>query len=263
MLLKHSYLTSQLIAYIGNKRRLLGLLYKSISTIYSDNIPSGLQFIDPFAGSGIVPRLTKKLNFEVRSNDWEDYSYVINRAYLSINKSDIPILFGSTRELSGLLDHFNNLPDPHEDEQYVAKYYAPPTFDIDKVDFRKERLFYTRENALAIDKIRNEIDRLFPPNDTSEGNQKIRQLLIALLLYEAATHTNTSGVFKAYHKGFGGHGKDALSRILAPIKLQYPCLCNSDYPCVVYKEDANRLVKDESLGDFDMVYIDPPYNQHQ
>jgi len=131
------------------------------------------------------------------------------------------------------------------------------------VDFRTERLFYTRENALVIDKIRNEIDKLYPTYDKKENNQLRKQLLIALLLYEAATHTNTSGVFKAYHKGFGGHGRDALSRILAPIKLQYPCLCDSDYPCVVYKEDANELVKDESLGEFDIAYLDPPYNQHQ
>jgi adenine-specific DNA-methyltransferase len=35
------------------------------------------------------------------------------------------------------------------------------------------------------------------------------------LLYGAATHVNTSGVFKACHKGFGGHGRDAQVRLQA------------------------------------------------
>ncbi len=46
-------------------------------------------------------------------------------------------------------------------------------------------------------------------------------ILLSILIYEAATHTNTSGVFKAFHKGFGGHGKDALQRILKKISALY------------------------------------------
>ena len=263
MELREPYLSSQIIAYIGNKRGLLPLIHEAILNVLPNGVRPGIRFFDPFAGSGVVSRLAKKLNFEVIANDWEEYSFIINTAYLSINKSDIPSIFESERRLKDLLYHFNNLPDSHEEEQYIAKYYAPSTVDIDKVDFRKERLFYTRQNALAIDKIRNEIDRIFPPKKKTYVNQRRRQLSIALLLYEAATHTNTSGVFKAYHKGFGGHNKDALTRILAPIKLRYPCLCESNYPCVVYKDDATDLAQYGLLDEFDIAYLDPPYNQHQ
>ena len=68
-------------------------------------------------------------------------------------------------------------------------------------------------------------------------------------------------MFKAYHKGFGGHGKDALSRILAPIVLPFPRLPSSLSPAKVYSMDANRLVRE--LPPVDIAYLDPPYNQHQ
>lgn len=258
---KHPYLTQQIIAYIGNKRRLLPLIYRAIQRIYGDTLPPSLIFADPFAGSGVVSRLAKLLGFQVVSNDWEPYATTIGRAYLETNASDIEELFGSFGQFEQILLHLNTLPDPPLEEQYIARYYAPSTDDIEKADYRKERLFYTRQNALRIDRIRNEIDRLYPPA-SRDRLSRCRDLLIALLLYEAATHTNTSGVFKAYHRGFGGHGKDALGRILRPIRLEPPPLIDSPAPCRMYGEDATSLIR--SLGfSFDLVYLDPPYNQHQ
>ncbi|MBQ7881879.1 MAG: DNA adenine methylase [Treponema sp.] len=256
----NSFLTEQIIAYIGNKRKLLKLIYKAIETTGID-IKPGIKFLDVFSGSGVVSRFAKMLNFEVFTNDWETYSKVINSAYLTINKRDISSLFGSERKFKKLLEKINNLPDPDEDEQYIAKYYAPKEEDINKVNYKTERLFYSRKNALTIDKIRNFIEKHYPSNSKSEDVKKIRNLLIAQLIYESATHTNTSGVFKACHKEFGGHGKDALTRILAPIALHEPILINSDYECHVFQQDANKLV--EELEDIDIAYLDPPYNQHQ
>ncbi len=288
---KHPYLTQQIIAYIGNKRRLLPLIHRAMQQIYSDTIPQGLKFADPFAGSGVVSRLAKFLGFQVISNDWEPYAFTLGKAYLEINASDIETLFGSVQELERLLNHLNTLPDPPIEEQYIARYYAPTLEDPEKADYRKERLFYTRDNALRIDRIRNEIDRLYPPllstRESIDGSNpreaevkyrrtslqlgesihadrcsRCRNLLISLLLYEAATHTNTSGVFKAFHRGFGGHGKDALGRILRPIQLEPPPLIDSPHFCRMYGEDATSLFR--SLGQsFDLVYLDPPYNQHQ
>jgi len=258
---KHPYLTQQIIAYIGNKRRLLPLIYRAIQRIYGDTLPPSLTFVDPFAGSGVVSRLAKLLGFQVVSNDWEPYAAILGRAYLETNASDIEELFGSFGQFEQVLHHLNTLPDPPLEEQYIARYYAPSSDDIEKADYRKERLFYTRQNALRIDRIRNEIDRLYPPASRERLSQ-CRDILIALLLYEAATHTNTSGVFKAYHRGFGGHGKDALGRILRPIHLEPPPLIDSLAPCRMYGEDATFLIR--SLGrSFDLVYLDPPYNQHQ
>lgn len=254
------YLTKQIIAYIGNKRKLLKLIYTAIEKTGID-IKSGIRFFDVFAGSGVVSRFAKKLDFEVFTNDWETYSKVINSAYLQINKSEIDCLFGSEKEFENLLEKINNLSEPKESEQYFAKYYAPKEDDISKVDYKTERLFYTRQNALIIDKIRNFIDENYSKDSKDKKIQKIRNLLIAQLIYEAATHTNTSGVFKACHKEFGGHGKDALTRILSPIRLQKPVLTDSSFECHVFQENANSLA--EKLENIDIAYLDPPYNQHQ
>ncbi len=51
------FLTKQLIAYIGNKRSLLGFL----GTVFKDleNKQGKTVFSDPFAGSGAVARLAR------------------------------------------------------------------------------------------------------------------------------------------------------------------------------------------------------------
>lgn len=263
MNLNNDYLTRQIIAYIGNKRKLLDLILKAIQQTGLE-IKPGLRFLDLFAGSGVVSRLAKMLNFEVFTNDWEFYSFIISSCYLKTNKSDIERLFGSQKKFLQLLDTINSLPNPGKDEQYMAKYYAPKEDDIDAADYKTERLFYTRQNALNIDKIRSYIEDNFPvtgvQGDSDENLQK-RNVLLAELIYEAATHNNTSGVFKACHKGFGGHGKDALTRILGEIRLNPPVLIDSDFPVHVFQEDANILV--EKLDEVDIAYLDPPYNQHQ
>ena len=250
------YLTKQIIAYIGNKRRLLDLIYKAIISSV-EKIQPGIKFFDVFAGSGIVSRLGKELNFEVITNDWETYSYILSNGLIKTNKKDISKIFGSEEDFSNILESLNNLPQPKESDCYISKYYAPEKFDIDDVDFRKERLFYTRDNALIIDKIRNYIETKYPEKEQF----KAKNILLSILIYEAATHTNTSGVFKAFHKGFGGHNRDAMKRILSPIRMSIPTLTDSDFPVHVYQEDSNELVK--KIMNIDIAYLDPPYNQHQ
>lgn len=256
------YLTEQIIAYIGNKRKLLPLIYKAIEN--SGVCPGEkVKFFDVFSGSGVVARFAKFLGMEVFANDWEYYSYTINRGFLDFNESDIEKIFGSREEFESLLEKINSLPVPDEENQYIARYYAPKEFDVEQVDYKTERLFYTRENALAIDKIRNYIEENYSESARKQNVciDKIFYLLISLLIYEGATHTNTSGVFKAFHKEFGGHGKDALQRIMKKIALHYPVLIDSKAPVHVFQEDANKLAR--KIKGIDIAYLDPPYNQHQ
>ena len=249
------YLTKQIIAYIGNKRKLLSLIYSALQES-GVKISDGISFADLFSGSGVVSRFAKSLGFEVYANDWEPYAEILSRGFVALNQSEWKTIFGGEETFSALIEKINSLPSPQPEDQYIARYYAPHTDDVTQADFHRERLFYTRQNALALDKIRNYIEENFP-----DASDKRRHILIALLIYEAATHTNTSGVFKAFHKGFGGHGKDALGRILAPIALHEPVLIDSQKPVHVFREDANVLAA--TLPEIDVVYLDPPYNQHQ
>jgi len=217
-------------------------------------------FVDFFSGSGSVAKLAKLMGFSVTANDWEYYSTILNKAFLINNQDDLKFMFTKQGGLQKTLDLLNNLPAPDEKTEYISKYYCPQ--DTIDADPDNERMFYTRENGEKIDSIRNWIETEYPgkQSDTIRGKEK--NLLLGLLIYEAATHANTSGVFKAYHRGFGGRGKDALKRIMGEIELEIPQLINGNGNAE--QMDAMELAKKTSLGSgIDIAYLDPPYNQHQ
>jgi len=254
--LQHPFLKKQLIAYIGNKRALQGFLAAVFASL---PLRAGRTvFLDPFAGSGAVSRLARYLGYEVLANDWEFYAYVLNRAHLCTDPRELPGLFREQGGPQVLLERLNALAEADPPEEYIARHYAPAS--TEKADYRTERLFYTRENGLRIDSLRAEIERLYPGFDLAPQKAQEKFLLLSSLLYQAATHTNTSGVFKACHKGFGGHGRDALKRIMAPICLEPPELYSCDAPAAAFCLEAEEFARGKSG---DICYLDPPYNQHQ
>lgn len=249
------FLTKQLIAYIGNKRSLLGFL----GTVFN-SLEEGRErtvFSDPFAGSGAVARLARSLNYDVQTNDWEPYSKIVNSCHIGINRSELKDFFLPLGGIERIFRDINNLNGPVQDP-YISLHYAPES--TDDADYMTERLFYTRENALFIDRARAYIEELYPGWDLDERGRKEKTLLLSSLLYEVSTHANTSGVFKACHKGFGGHGKDALSRIMAPMEMEIPHLIDSDGSFLIENMDATEFVSGTSS---DICYLDPPYNSHQ
>ncbi len=254
--LRHPYLTEQLIAYIGNKRALLpflGAVFEKHAEGRSD-----VSFADAFAGSGAVSRLARLMGFSVMANDWESYSFAINSCYLGIGAAEISALFRSRGGLDAVLAALSALPPPRDADRYISRNFAPAhTRDA---DWRKERLFYTAENAAIIDSTREEVERMYPGMPADPAAFKEKMVLLGPLLYEAATHTNTSGVFKAYHHGFGGHGGDALGRIMSPVRLRPPVLVDSPADCRVFQEDAERFLSSHGA---DICYLDPPYAGHQ
>lgn len=246
------YLTEQIITYLGNKRNLLS----EIKVVIDEIVPNlnkenkDIVAVDLFSGSGIVARLLKNYGFKVISNDLEGYSYVLNNCYLSNQTEFDDTRYNYHREkIQTLLDN----------EDYtkgiISTNYAP--VDDNNIQIG-ERVFYTSKNAKIIDTIRNYIDKV------EEENKKF---FLAPLLYEASVHTNTSGVFKGFYKDsktnigkFGGNGENALSRIKGEIYIKKPVFSEKNTEYCVYQKDANILVKD--LDMVDIMYIDPPYNQH-
>ena len=256
MITKDNYLKNNLIAYIGNKRRLLPFIENAFLNILEEdkNIKTAL---DLFAGSGSVSRLLKTLNLKVYSNDWEYYSYILNYAHICINEKDVKNMFKHTGGVENTINIINNIETINDKDRYISKYYAP--LDDNKPDLKNERLFYTQYNATRIDIIRHNIEELYK---NKAINKKEYYYLLASIIYEGATHTNTSGVFKAFHSGFGGRNKDALKRILSPISLKELSLYDG-IKGEVSMLDANEYVLKNKDKHFDLVYLDPPYNQHQ
>src|ERR1700761_4141605 len=74
------YVFRQLIPYIGNKRKLLGLIGEALAA--TDVDARRATFLDAFSGSGVVSRYAKQLGFAVTANDWEPYAETLSRCYV-------------------------------------------------------------------------------------------------------------------------------------------------------------------------------------
>jgi len=249
--LNNPFFKSQLITYIGNKRRLLPFLYEGFSRIRNKLGKRKLVVFDGFVGSGAVARLLKYFASELHVNDLEDYAETINRAYLA-NKSELDV-----NKLEKYIDWLNEnkLKIKTGYHGFIEKKYAPKNDNKIKLG---ERVFYTNTNAKIIDNLRRLID---------EVPKQYRHFCLASLLVKASVNTNTSGVFKGFHKRngnghFGGKGENALSRIKREIALDAPVFSDFECPVFVHKKDVNELVRDKNIPFFDLAYYDPPYNQH-
>lgn len=243
------FLTSQIITYIGNKRSLLGFIGDAVAIVKKNLKKEKLDVVDIFSGSGIVSRYMKQHSSKIIANDLEDYSYVLNKCYLS-NKNEI--------DMDELISWYNYLKenlDGELNDGIISEMYAPK--DINNIKLG-ERCFYTTRNAKYIDTARQLIENV---------PEQYRIYFLAPLLTEASVKNNTSGVFKGFYKNsktgigqFGGNDENALSRIKRDIDLPFPVFSNYNCDVEVYKEDANELVKKLDL--VDLIYMDPPYNQH-
>ncbi len=244
------YLSSQIITYIGNKRALLGHIGQVVKDVKRRLGKDRLRVFDVFSGSGIVSRYLKAHASSIVSNDIEDYAAIVGRCYLR-NRSTVDL-----PALSEIVDEMNRLVEEEPLQTgFIEELYAPK--DEDHIT-REDRVFYTRDNARRLDGYRRLIDTA--PED-------VRELLLAPLLSQASVHSNTAGVFKGFYKNretkigqFGGTGLDALVRIKGKIVLEPPVLSRFECDYEVLQEDANGAAR--RVGDLDLAYIDPPYNQH-
>jgi adenine-specific DNA-methyltransferase len=245
-----TYLTRQLVTYIGNKRALLGLIRSAVEDVRRRTGQDKLRILDGFSGSGVVSRMLKQYAGELVVNDTEDYARVISECYLA-NRGSAP-----TDVLATTVGVFNRAVDGGSASLgLIRRLYAPR--DADAIG-PEDRVFYTPENADRLDAYRQLLEHE-PPD--------IKSLLMGPLLSRASIHANTAGVFKGFYKDrstgvgkFGGSGADALERITAQITLESPILSRFECDYAVHQMDANLLVSD--VGGFDVAYFDPPYNQH-
>ena len=239
------FITDQLIPYIGNKRKLVPLIRRAIA---ATGIRDGV-FYDAFTGGTVVARLAKTLGFRVIANDWEPYSFRIGTAYIGANR---PPDFHSLGGMDAAVRALNDLPPV---KGHIATHYCPA--DDENYDPDSERMFYTQENGRRIDAIRGRIAEWRSDGAINENEEAV---LLAPLIFQAAYCSNTSGVFKGFHRGWGGATKTAWYRIRSRLTLLSPILWDNGRENLVFREDANSLLDEVES---DIAYLDPPYNQHQ
>ncbi|MEL6183672.1 MAG: DNA adenine methylase [Myxococcota bacterium] len=244
------WLTAQLVTYLGNKRALLGPIGEGLARVRRRLGGRRLRGLDAFAGSGAVSRLLKESCHALVSNDLETYAGVLGRCFLA-NRSSV-----DQAELESWISELNRwVAEEPLPRGFIADLYAPRD---DTAIAPGERVFYTSDNARRLDDYRRRIEG---------APRELRDLLLGPLLVAASIHANTAGVFKGFYKDrttglgrFGGTGQDALSRIRGRIELRAPLLSEIEADVEVTTLDANALVRER--GEFDVAYLDPPYNQH-
>ncbi|MGH2460559.1 MAG: DNA adenine methylase [Chloroflexota bacterium] len=244
------YLYAQLIPYIGNKRKLLPLIAHGIQRT---GLADG-TFVDLFSGSSVVSRLAKTLGFRVAANDWEPYAYEIARGTVALNRVPTFAALGGGERV---FDELNALTPQYG---YVAEHLCPT--DDERPDPSRERMFFTRANGERIDAIRERIATWDADGRLSPDE---RSFLLSALLYSVSYVSNTSGVFKGFHDGWGGRTRTALYRIRSALRMRPPLVFDNHRDNPTWREDAQTLAGElgRRLGRrADVVYLDPPYNQH-
>ena len=253
---EEEYYTTQIITYLGNKRKFISKIDNVINRIKQDLGVEKLNIGEGFSGSGVVSRLfknrTKGGSFYV--NDISSYSKNLNECYLT----DIDEL--SKDELLYLQDVLKTMKEyvkiENTYEPFISKYWAPKD---DNNILPGERVYFSQKNAVMIDKM-----MYFIKNNVGEEYQKF---FVAPLIVQASTNNNTNGQFSAYFKDenkekgkFGGKNSIDLQRILRPIEPMLPILTNGKANVKISQQDANKWIR--TTGELDLVYYDPPYNKH-
>ena len=225
--------------YIGSKFQLLSWLESSIKekTGYSDFKDKVVA--DLFAGTGIVSHHFRTLGAITITNDAELYSSIISEAFA---------LSTYTEPCSQYIMLINNeiIEKKHITGEvgYIQKHYSP---------FEScQRMFFTIENAMRIDYIRQRIEDIKVSISHSDYT-----FLLASLLLSADAVSNVPAVYGCYLKKFKAKAEKLL--ILKPIHNNTLPPVNGSKAYCNNTTLSNFLVQFES----DIVYLDPPYNQRQ
>jgi len=216
--------------YIGSKYKLLGFIDTTISSVIGKDLSDKI-FCDIFAGTGIVGRNFKNKVKKVIANDFEYYSYVLNKNYIE-NNSPIP-------NKEECLEILNTLKPV---KGFIYRNYC--------LGSGSGRQYFSDENGEKIDAIRQQIKEW---TDSKEINNNLYYFLLASLLESADKVANTASVYGAFLK----HLKTPAQKTLILEPAEY-VLNNNEHK--VFNKDSNELIKEISG---DILYLDPPYNARQ
>jgi adenine-specific DNA-methyltransferase len=177
---------------------------------------------DLFAGTTRVGQGLRRVGLQVTSNDLATYSEALGQAYIASGA-------GERREVVPILAELSRLP--------ARPGYFTRTFC-------EQSRYFQPHNGARIDAIRDAIDAY----DLSPA---ARGLVLSSLMEAADRVDSTCGLQMAYLKKWAQRSHNDL-------ELRLPALTEGPTGSVV-QYDANELAP--SL-DVDLVYLDPPYNQH-
>jgi adenine-specific DNA-methyltransferase len=221
---RHKAVHSILVRYIGNKTKLL----RFIGSVLRRRGIRGGQAVDPFSGTASVGRELKRLGFRVIAADLMEYAHVLAKAY--VEATHLPTDFA--RRIQSL----NQLPGT---PGFITENFSEPA-----------RMYFTPANAPRIDAIRT---RIHEWRASGEIDEPTGFLLLAALIEASDRVANTTGVYAAYVKNWQPNA-------VRDLEMRVPRIIKGN-SCHAYRADAIDLVS--RLDEFDLLYLDPPYNSRQ
>lgn len=215
--------------YIGSKLKLSTFILTTVKQVVGNDL-SDKVFCDLFAGTGIVGRTFKTEVNKVISNDWEYYSYVLNKNYIENTQHF---------EYQNFIDTLNQL---HGTDGFIFQEYSEQG--------KANRLYFNEYNGKKIDAMRQQIEIWYTENKITTAQY---YFLLASLLESADKVANTASVYGAFLKKIKQSAQQDI--VLKPAFFDTTRQQNE-----VFQEDSNTLIKKISG---DILYIDPPYNTRQ
>lgn len=230
--------------YIGNKTRLLDFIRR----VLRSRGAMGGTAVDPFTGTASVARALKRWGFQVVASDLMEFAHVFGRAYVQAEgPPDLSALAAELdphpADLAGAVAYLNRIePVPG----FLHEHFTPAGAE----GRRHERMYFTPTNAARIDHVRA----------TIEGWRRERlldddayYLLLAAIIEGADRVANTAGVYAACIKSWQPNARRTFH-----LRLPRP---TPGAGSRATRAEALALVREHEP--FDLLYIDPPYNERQ
>lgn len=244
------YIHQPMFTYLGNKRKLLDFIEEQVISIKKKLKKDKLVTMDGFTGSGVVARMLSTHSSELHTNDLELYADVSANCYVKQP---------TKAQKERIAHHIEKMNELAEKGPWVngvmTKYYAPKSTDNPK---QGEVCFFTHENARRIDTMRDYIEK--------KVENELTDWCLAPILVQAMIQANTMGHTQSFFKendiGTFHNTESAWNRVSKPLKIECPIWSTEPCKVICHNQSTNDLVK-KLKGPFDLIYYDPPYNQHK
>ncbi|MBU1324534.1 MAG: DNA adenine methylase [Alphaproteobacteria bacterium] len=185
-------------------------------------LPDGGRVCDLFSGSARVGHALKREGFQVHSNDHNAYAHVLATAYVQADRA---------RWLAPAERVLADLAAVKPDAGWFTR------------TFCEEARFFHPENGARIDALRARIAAM-------ALEPELEAIALVSLMEAADRVDSTAGVHMAYMKRWA-------PRALRPLQLRMPDLLPG-----VGRATCLDAVEAAEQVEADLVYLDPPYNQH-
>lgn len=211
-----------MIKYIGSKRALLNHILAAIV----DQAPKNAVIADLFSGTARVGHALKNEGFQVWSNDHNAYAHVLAVAYVQADRE---------RWLDKAEAVLAELRTVKPEAGWFTR------------TFCEEARFFHPDNGARVDAMRDRIAGL-------ALEPELEAIALVSLMEAADRVDSTAGLQMAYMKTWA-------DRALKPLELRMPDVLPgvAAGPCRATRADAVEIAPDVEA---DLVYLDPPYNQH-